>query len=219
MNLLIIDDHPLIRFGLEAALGRLLPGALISAAASSAEALAALNKPPRPDVILLDLRLPTLAEGITLLRQVRTVATTARVLVVSVEESGGLLPLVQAEGASGFISKSEGADRLVAAIQNVLSDPGKFYCSDALRESSASGAAAPCPDLIPRVWQVYAAMASGKPNKVIARELDISEGSVKNYVTRILEATASVNRGSAIQKYSEHIERWRVESRYRGGHR
>lgn len=217
MNILIIDDHPLIRFGLESALERLLAGSRISAAASAAEALAALNRPPRPDVILLDLRLPTLADGIGLLRQLRVIASTAAVLIVSGEESPDLVPLVRAEGARGFISKSDGADKLVAAIQAALAQPGEFQCSEGLRGAAARGAAAPpCPALIPRVWQVYGLVASGKPNKLIARELDISEGAVKNYVTRILDATGSANRGEAILKYAEHIERWRVDPAYRG---
>jgi DNA-binding NarL/FixJ family response regulator len=213
MNILIIDDHPLIRFGLESALARLLAGSRITAAASVAEALAALNHPPRPDVILLDLRLPTLTEGMSLLRQVRVIASSVPVLIVSGEESGDLVPLVRAEGARGFISKSDGADKLVDAIHRVCAAPDAFVCSDALRGAERAAA---CPPLIPRVWQVYALVASGKPNKLIARDLDISEGAVKNYVTRILDATGSANRGEAILKYAEHIERWRVDPAYRG---
>lgn len=216
MNILIIDDHPLIRFGLETALGRLLAGAAITAAASASEALAALNRPPRPDVVLLDLRLPTLADGVTLLRQIRTVASSTPVLIVSGDESASLVPLVRSEGASGFVSKSEGADRLVAAIQQILAAPKTFYCSETLRAAETGDAAPTCPELIPRVWQVYALVASGRPSKLIARELDISEGAVKNYVTRILDATDSANRGAAINKYLEHIERWRVDPKYRG---
>lgn len=213
MNILIIDDHPLIRFGLESALARLLAGSRITAAASVAEALAALNHPPRPDVNLLDLRLPTLAEGMGLLRQVRVIASSVPVLIVSGEESGDLVPLVRAEGACGFISKSDGADKLVDAIHRVCAAPNAFVCSDALRGAERTAA---CPPLIPRVWQVYALVASGKPNKLIARDLDISEGAVKNYVRRILDATGSANRGEAILKYAEHIERWRVDPAYRG---
>lgn len=216
MNILIIDDHPLIRFGLESALARLLAGSRITAAASVAEALAALNHPPRPDVILLDLRLPTLAEGMGLLRQLRVIASSVPVLIVSGEESGDLVPLVRAEGARGFISKSDGADKLVDAIHRVCGAQNAFVCSEALRGADRADAAPACPPLIPRVWQVYALVASGKPNKLIARELDISEGAVKNYVTRILDATGSANRGEAILKYAEHIERWRVDPTYRG---
>ncbi len=217
MNILIIDDHPLIRFGLESALARLLAGAQITAASTATEALATLNHPPRPDVILLDLRLPTLADGMGLLRQLRVIASNTPVLIVSGEETPDLVPMVRAAGARGFISKSDGADKLVAAIQGALARPDEFQCSDALRGTATRGAGAPaCPALIPRVWQVYALVASGRPNKLIARELDISEGAVKNYVTRILDATASANRGEAILKYVEHIERWRVDPAYRG---
>jgi two-component system, NarL family, nitrate/nitrite response regulator NarL len=215
LNLLIIDDHPLTRFGLQAALGSMLPGSQIAAAGSVEDALATLNRPPRPDVILLDLRLPTLADGIGLLRQLRVIASTAAVLVVSGEDSPDLVAMLKAEGARGFVSKSEGPDQLVAAIRQALATPAGFRASDSV--SASAGGGPPCPPLIPRVWQVYALVASGKPNKVIARELDISEGAVKNYVTRILDATATSNRGEAIVLYAENIERWRLDPTYRGG--
>ena len=83
MKILVVEDHPLTRYGLESVLSSLIAGAEVVSAGSVAEALAALNHPPRPDVILLDLRLPTLADGIGLLRQLRVIASTAPVLVVS----------------------------------------------------------------------------------------------------------------------------------------
>jgi DNA-binding NarL/FixJ family response regulator len=214
LKLLIIDDHPLTRFGLQSALTTLLPGTEIVAAGSTEEALAALNHPPRPAVILLDLRLPSLADGVGLLRKLRVIASTAAVLIVSAEDSPNLIGMLEAEGARGFVSKSEGPEQLVAAIRQAVAAPAGFRQSESVPAEASSGA--PCPRLIPRIWQVYERVASGKPNKLIAHELDISEGAVKNYVTRILDATATRNRGEAIVLYAENIERWRVDPAYRG---
>jgi DNA-binding NarL/FixJ family response regulator len=62
---------------------------------------------------------------------------------------------------------------------------------------------------------VFAQVAEGKPNKVIARELGVTEGAVKNYMTKLLDATGASNRGEAIKLYIENIERWRADPRYR----
>ncbi|MCU0949807.1 MAG: response regulator transcription factor [Burkholderiaceae bacterium] len=224
MKILVVEDHPLTRYGLESVLSSLIAGAEVVGAGSVAEALAALNRPPRPDVILLDLRLPTLADGIGLLRQLRVIASTAPVLVVSGEDAPDLVAMARDAGAFGFVSKSDGADKLLAAISSVAGTATQpraarpaFFRSDALmRAAQQDGTAAPCPDLIPRAWQVYVQVAQGKPNKLIARDMDITVGSVKNYVTRILDATGAANRAEAIVLFSDHIERWRLDQAYRG---
>ena len=215
MRILIIDDHPLIRYGLQAALESHLPGASFDEAASPEAALALLNRPPRPDLILLDLRLPTLADGLELLSNLRKVATRSPVLVLAGEPTHETVAAARDSGASGFISKGEPPDRLAQAIEACLARPDKFLLRAALPPASDRAAVPPAPQLIPRLWQVFALVAEGKPNKVIARELGVTEGAVKNYVTRVLEATRTSNRGEAIKLYIENIERWRADPRSR----
>ncbi len=216
MNLLLVEDHPLMRFGLEAALTAAVPDARITVADGPAAALIALNRAPRPDIVLLDLRLPTLAAGITLLRQIRKVASTCRVIALSGETDPQLIPLLQADGAMGFVSKSDGPEVLLAAIDAVRRGQPCFHTASLAPLPADSLRGRACPDMIPRVWQVYALLAQGLPNKLIGRELDITEGAVKNYVTRLLEAVDARNRSEAIALYRENIDRWRVDPAYRG---
>jgi len=215
MRILIIDDHPLIRYGLQASLQAHLPAASFDEAESPEAALAILNRPPRPDLILLDLRLPTLADGLELLVNLRKVATRSPVLVLAGELTHDTVAAVRDNGASGFISKGEPPGRLAQAIQTCLQRPDEFLLRAALPPAPTRVAAPPAPSLIPRLWQVFAQVAEGKPNKVIARELGVTEGAVKNYMTKLLDATGASNRGEAIKLYIENIERWRADPRYR----
>jgi len=195
MRILIIDDHPLIRYGLQASLQAHLPAASFDEAESPEAALAILNRPPRPDLILLDLRLPTLADGLELLVNLRKVATRSPVLVLAGEPTHDTVAAVRDNGASGFISKGESPGRLAQAIQTCLQRPDEFLLRAALPPAPTRVAAPPAPSLIPRLWQVFA--------------------QVKNYMTKLLDATGASNRGEAIKLYIENIERWRADPRYR----
>jgi len=137
------------------------------------------------------------------------------VLVLAGEPTHETVAAARDNGASGFISKGEPPDRLAQAIEACLARPDEFLLRAALPPASDRAAVPPAPQLIPRLWQVFALVAEGKPNKVIARELGVTEGAVKNYVTRVLEATGTSNRGEAIKLYIENIERWRADPRSR----
>lgn len=216
MRLLLIDDHPLMSAGLQSALAAAFPDAEIMVATQAEDAVALLRGYPQWDLVLLDLRIPTLDDGLHVLQIARQQHPATPVLILSAETAPAVLSTLKAAGARGFVSKSKGPETLLGAVKIVLNG-GEYF---PLPQSSGVPAARPaprCPELIPRVWQVYHLLAEGLPNKSIGRDLDITEGVVKNYVTRVLEGVGASNRGEAIAIYKENIVRWRMDPGYRGG--
>ncbi len=220
VNILLVDDHPLMRAGLEAALSVSVNNAQIFSANAPDEALALLHGRADWDLVLLDLRVPKVQDGVGILRAATAMVPALPVIVLSAEADPALVDQLHTIGARGFVSKSKGPDTLMAAIRIVLAG-GEFFPVGSPQPAGSSfdrtqHAGRPCPDLIPRVWQVYHLVSSGLTNKMIGRELSITEGAVKNYVTRLLEGLDAHNRGEAISIYKENIHRWQLDPAYRG---
>jgi DNA-binding NarL/FixJ family response regulator len=216
MRILLVDDHPLMSAGLQSALAAALPDAEIMMAAQADDAMALLRGYPQWDLILLDLRIPTLDDGLHVLQIVRQQYSATPVLILSAETAPEVLSTLRTAGAKGFVSKSKGPETLLGAVKIVLGG-GEYF---PMQQSSGPAVTRPsprCPELIPRVWQVYHLLAEGMPNKSIGRDLSITEGVVKNYVTRVLDGVGASNRGEAIAIYKENIARWRMDPGYRGG--
>jgi DNA-binding NarL/FixJ family response regulator len=220
VNILLVDDHPLMRAGLEAALAVSVSNAQIFSANAPDEARALLRGRADWDLVLLDLRVPTVQEGVGMLRAAVAMTPAPPVIVLSAEADPALVEQLRAIGARGFVSKSKGPDTLLAAIRMVLAGGDFFPIGGPPPPGSQYDrplhAGRACPDLIPRVWQVYHLVSSGQTNKMIGRELSITEGAVKNYVTRLLEGLDARNRGEAISIYKENIHRWQLDPAYRG---
>lgn len=220
VNILLVDDHPLMRAGLEAALAVSVGEAQIFSANAPDEALALLRGRVDWDLVLLDLRIPTVQDGVSVLRAAVVMMPAPPVIVLSAEADPALVEQLHTIGARGFVSKSKGPETLLAAIRMVLAG-GEFFPVGGPQPTASPydrtlHAGRPCPDLIPRVWQVYHLVSSGLTNKMIGRELSITEGAVKNYVTRLLEGLDAHNRGEAISIYKENIHRWQLDPAYRG---
>lgn len=221
MNILLVDDHPLMRAGLEAALSVSVGDAQIFSANAQDEALTLLRGRSNWDLVLLDLRIPTVQDGVAVLRAVVAASPAPPVIVLSAEADPPLVEQLRAIGARGFVSKSKGPETLLAAIRIVLAG-GEYFPVGGMppavqHPDRALHAGRPCPDLIPRVWQVYHLVSSGLTIKMIGRKLNITEGAVKNYVTRLLDGLDARNRGEAISIYKENISRWQLDAAYRGG--
>jgi DNA-binding NarL/FixJ family response regulator len=217
MRILIVDDHPMMSAGLKSALGAAFPQAELLSAEQVDDAIALLHGHRNWDLLLMDLRIPTVAEGMRLLHWARRELAAAPVLVLSSESTSDVVGALRAAGARGFVSKSKGPETLLAAVRLVLAGGEYFSPSPAPSAAGSGRTVTPCPVLIPRLWDVYHLLSEGLPNKLIGRRLDITEGVVKNYVTRILEAVGASNRGEAIGLYKEHLEAWRASPAYRGG--
>lgn len=198
-RVLIADDHPLYREALRAIVPQAFPGATISEAASSGE-VAALVAPGAFDLIVLDLKLPG-ATGLSCLRQVREAAPGTPVIVVSANDDPATMSEVVLGGAAGYVPKAAPRQVLLDALRAIMG--GGTYLPAAavvaLRGARAGGAAphALRNELTSRQLRVLKLLAQGLSNKRIARELEISEITVKAHVSLILKKLNVANRVQA----------------------
>lgn len=197
MKVLIADDHPLVRDALARTVLQLRPQAQPLHAASHDEALACLVA-EQPPLALVDLHMPGM-DGTLALRRLRAASPTTRLLVVSGDDDPAVMRAALAAGAAGFVPKSEPPERLEQALALVLAG-GTWLPSQALADFSA-GAAPSRADpgaLTPRQTDVLHGLMRGLPNKLIARELGLTEGTVKIHIAAILRALQARNRTEAV---------------------
>jgi DNA-binding NarL/FixJ family response regulator len=197
MKVLIADDHPLVRDALARTVAQLRPQAQPLHAASHDEALACLAA-EQPPLALVDLHMPGM-DGTLALRRLRAASPTTRLLVVSGDDDPAVMRAALAAGAAGFVPKSEPPERLEQALALVLAG-GTWLPSQALADFRA-GATPPRADpgaLTPRQTDVLHGLMRGLPNKLIARELGLTEGTVKIHIAAILRALQAKNRTEAV---------------------
>ena len=198
MKILIADDHPLVRDALARALAGFEPDVSF-AEATDHDSLLALASSARFDVALVDLSMPG-ADGLAGLRRLRAQQPTLPVIVVSGQAAPGTVRAALEAGASGFVPKTESADTLVQALRTVLA--GGVYLPPHAVHTLLVGvpaqANAAAPELTPRQRDVLRQLQQGAPNKAIARELGLSEGTVKLHMAALLRALQARNRTEAI---------------------
>jgi DNA-binding NarL/FixJ family response regulator len=205
MNVLLIDDHPVVREGLIRLLLELEPGVSWSEAARIDEAV---RKGDAFDLILLDLHLagPNGTSGLAL---VRTSFPSASLVVVSADEDAVLVRRCIELGASGFIPKSSSPAVCKLALRLVLAggvylpsvvlqgDPRARAVSNAVPTDAGTGG------LSERQLQVLRMAISGKSNKMIARALDVSDSTVKQHLSAAFRALCVTNRTEAVYRAAE----------------
>lgn len=190
MRILLIDDHALFRIGLQELLQR--RGIDVVAALGDCREGIDLATEAKPDVVLLDMRMPDM-NGIEVLRELRKrkLSMPIAILTTSRDETDVINSLQ--EGAQGYLLKDMEPDDLIAALENIVN--GNTVVANELtnvlakavkgepQESSAQAAFA---NLTPREREILCHLADGQSNKVIARNLGISDGTVKLHVKAIL---------------------------------
>jgi two-component system, NarL family, response regulator LiaR len=187
IRVLIADDHAVVRRGLRTFLELQEEIEVVGEAEDGKEALAAAERLD-PDVILLDLVMPRV-DGIAALHGLRERSPRSRVIVLTTFlEDDKLLPAVRA-GAAGYLLKDVEPKELVSAIRTVHAGEALLHPAAAARvmaELVESSRPRPAALLTPRETEVLALIARGQPNKVIARELGVSEKTVKTHVSNVL---------------------------------
>lgn len=196
MNTLLVDDHALFRAGIRLLLGTIRDDATIFEAATIGEALLIAEQHSDLQLCLLDLGLK--AEfGLNAIEKLRAVAPNLAVVVISgIEEPSTIVACIEA-GAMSFIPKSAPPEVLTHALRRVLA--GEVFLPDQLIVDSRSGAR-PKPMLAPRQLDVMRALSRGLPTKLIARELNLSEHTVREYATTIYRILGVRNRTEAVIK-------------------
>jgi DNA-binding NarL/FixJ family response regulator len=206
IRVLIVDDHAVVRRGLEQMLATAEGIEVVGAASDGAEAVvqaAAL----RPDIVLMDLSMPEL-DGIEATRQVLAAASadvvTRVIVLTSFTEQRRVLDALQA-GASGYILKDATPDEVIAAIRAAhaggapLDPTAARVLLDAQREQQ------PVRNLSPRESEVLGLVATGLANKQIARRLGISERTVKAHLTAVFQQLGVTDRTQAALWAKEHL--------------
>ncbi len=190
IRLLLADDHHVVRMGLKTILHLEEDLRVVAEAATSAEAVAAQSA-ARPDVTLLDLRMP--GGGIEALRQIRKAFPQARVLVITTSELEEDIHRALAAGAAGYVVKSVLPEDLVTAIRAVHS--GQRWIPEAIARKVADRASSP--ELSPREREVLLLLVKGLTNPEIASTLGFSLGTAKAHVAHILEKLGVAARSEA----------------------
>ena len=210
LTVLIVDDHPVVRSGLRVLLD-VHDGIEVAGEAADGEEALALAAALEPDVILLDLKLPGL-DGVAVLTELRARGVGARVLVLtSANDPAQVSRAVQA-GASGFLYKDVDPDALIRAIRAV-NDGNLLLAPDAaapLMAAHATPAAAPrggLGSLTVREREVLDQLARGRSNREIARELHVSEKTVKTHVSSVLAKLGVQDRTQAALYAVRHAGR------------
>lgn len=199
-KILLIDDHPLFRHGMQAALQSRDENMTLVAVDSLKAARERLAGEPDIALALLDVLL--LGEnGLVALPALRSEFPAVPVIIITGVQRLDMVEHAMANGAQGFVSKSQNADEIMHAIQTVLD--GGTSISLSMWDRHAGGAAeqsvnARVNPLSPRLKSILAAVAMGKPNKQIAREMRIAETTVRGYVSELLKTLSAKNRTEAV---------------------
>lgn len=206
IRILIIDDHTLFRSGLKLLLKRQPDFQVVADAADGIEGLKRARE-LKPDVVLLDLNMPGLS-GLEVLQILFQDQPESAVIILTVSEEGDELAEALRRGARGYLVKNIDADALVSSIRRVVAgepiiDPGmtaKLVAHFRNEQPTASPAERAQPAtrsaLTAREIQVARLLAKGASNKVVARELDVAESTVKIHVQNVLK---KLNLNSRVQ--------------------
>ena len=199
IKVIIVDDHQVVRQGLRTFLELVDDIQVVGEAGDGAEAVA-LTQREQPDVILMDVVMPTM-DGIAATRQIQALGLGTRVIALtSFTEDDKVFPAIQA-GASSYLLKDVSPDDLVAAIRAAHRGEARLHpdiarkLMEAMRTEPASARRGPGGvDLSERELQVVRLVAEGLSNREIASRLVISEKTVKTHLTHILSKLSLADR-------------------------
>lgn len=188
-RIVLVDDHPLFRTGVRQLLSAQADFEVVGEASSAAQGVETARR-LLPDLVLLDLNMRG-RDGLGALQELRASGLAVRVVVLTVSDAEQDLVAMVRAGADGYLLKDTEPEQLVEKLrlacsgQNVFDDQLTGVLVTALREDAAP------PDtrlgeLTEREAQILRLIASGLSNKLIARELDISDGTVKVHVKNLL---------------------------------
>lgn len=189
-SILLVDDHPLLRKGLKQLLSFEDDLEVIAEASNGQDALVIAERED-PDLIILDLHMQGM-DGLETLSKLRDIGVTSRIIMLTVSDSDVDVLEAISKGADGYLLKDTDPDLLLEQIK--LAITGKMVLSEAVTQVLAAAIRRPAvrpkselDTLTAREVEILECIAKGMSNKVIARELDISDGTVKVHVKHLLK--------------------------------
>ncbi len=192
-SVLVVDDHALVRTGVANIISHEPDLHVVAEAANGLEAVQAFER-YRPDVTLLDLRMPVM-EGVEAVRQIRQRDPSARVIVLTTYDTDEEISRALRAGAKAYVLKDISAHALIACIHDVLA--GKTYLAPAAAAKLAERVTQV--QLTPRELAALRSLADGRSNKEIAVALGISERTVKTHLAHLFEKLGATSRTEAVK--------------------
>jgi DNA-binding NarL/FixJ family response regulator len=200
IRLIIVDDHPVFRFGLRTLIAAEPDMAIVGEASNGTEALE-LVAVHAPDVVLLDVNLPDI-NGVEATRHLLRLCPSLRILMITMFDDDTVFGALKA-GAGGYILKGASAEETARAIRVVANGEAIFSPSIARRmvqHFDALPRPAPFPDLTEREQEILRLLAQGLTNSAIAERLGLSIKTVRNRVSDIFAKLEVADRAEAIIK-------------------
>ena len=208
IRIVVADDHPVVRGG-PVALLRTIEGLDVVAEASDGVAAVRLAEEHRPDVVLMDVRMPGI-DGVEATRRIRERAPECRVLILTMHDDDATVFTAMQAGAQGYLLKESEQDDVVRAVRAVVAGEAIFGPGVAARvlgyftdPRQAVAAEYPFPELTDRERLVLDLLAQGRRNADIAAELYLSPKTVSNQLTAIFAKLQVAGRGEAIVRARE----------------
>lgn len=203
MKLLVVDDHPLIVHALREVLPDLAGDIELVTAGNRDDALAQVARHPDCSLVLLDLAVPG-AHGLDLLAELRRSRPRLPIVILSATHDRATVGSALTAGARGFIAKTADAHTMLDAVRTVLAGGTHVTKSFApMRPREIEGVAIDVLGLTQRQSEVMMLLAQGKPNKMICRDLRLSEGTVKVHVSAILKALNVHSRSQVVAELAK----------------
>lgn len=198
MNILIADDHALVRAGLAMMLARFYPESAIREAEDLDSAIAGIEE-ALPDILLLDLAMPGMEQFNGLSRLLET-WPALKIVMLSAHAGREEVRAAMERGARGYIPKAAGVDLVRHALELVMAGE-MFVPASAFRDAPATAreedADSPLESLTPRQKETLALVMQGRSNKEIARALGVIESTVKTHLKVIMRKLGARNRTDA----------------------
>ncbi len=203
IRIMVVEDHHIVRHGLVALLG-MVPDLSVVAEASDGAQAVELFREHRPDITLMDLRLPVMS-GVEAVERIRREFPTARIVVLTTYDGDEDIYRALQAGARGYLLKGMYKDELLDAIYAVHAGKSRIPAVIAERLAERMGG----PDLTTRELEVLRLIVSGCANKEIGNKLFISEATVKTHINSILSKLGVTDRTqattAAIQRGIVHL--------------
>jgi two-component system NarL family response regulator len=204
IQIMVVDDHHIVRQGLVALIGTLPDMKVVAQASDGAEAVD-LYRAHRPDITLMDLRLPK-QNGVDAITRIREEFPSARIIVLTTFDGDEDIYRALQAGAKGYLLKGMNADELTDAIRTVHGGKSRIPAIVAERLAERMGG----PSLTGRELDVLKRIVGGRSNKEIASDLFISEATVKTHINSILSKLGVNDRTqaatTALQRGIVHLD-------------
>ncbi|MBD8517416.1 response regulator transcription factor [Plantibacter sp. VKM Ac-2885] len=202
IRIVVADDHPIVRSGIVALLGRADDLEVVAEVADGAAAVAAAEE-HRPDLVLMDLRMPVLGGAEATARIVQRVPGVRVLVLTTYETDDDILGAIEA-GAGGYLLKAAPEQEILAGIRSVVA--GQTVLAPTIAATLVGrmqGGTPTRPQLSARELEVLALVAAGNSNRAIAAALFISESTVKTHLLHVFEKLEVADRTRAVTRAQE----------------